>query len=116
LDYIVGLVLIVSPWVFDFRDAGIGTWLPVVLGVSALVYSALTDYELGLVRAIPMPAHLGLDFASGVLLAVSPWLFGFSGLVWVPHVVIGLFEIGAAAMTDPRKSDVGLTTSRSAAA
>ena len=49
-----------------------------------------------------MPAHLGLDIAGGALLAVSPWLFGFAGLVFLPHLVIGLFEIAAGLMTESR--------------
>jgi hypothetical protein len=56
-------------------------------------------------RVIPMPVHLTLDALSGALLAVSPWLFGFADHVWVPHVVLGLFEIGAALLTEttPRR-------------
>ena len=40
-----------------------------------------------------------LDLLSGLLLAASPWLFGFSEFVYVPHLVLGLLEIGAALMT-----------------
>jgi SPW repeat len=40
-----------------------------------------------------------LDLGSGILLAVSPWLFGFADQVWAPHLVIGLIEIGTALMT-----------------
>ena len=72
---------------------------PVALGAGALLYSLFTDYELGVVRRIPMPVHLGLDLGSGLLLAVSPWLFGFAAFVWVPHLVFGLLEVGAALMT-----------------
>jgi hypothetical protein len=43
--------------------------------------------------------HLLLDAASGLLLAVSPWLFGFADRVFWPHLVIGLVEIGAALTT-----------------
>lgn len=99
LDYLIGVLLIAAPWVLGFTDAGIGTWLPVVLGAGVILYSLMTDYELGAVRAISMPVHLMLDAGGGLLLAVSPWLFGFSDLVWVPHLVVGLLEIGAALTT-----------------
>lgn len=46
-----------------------------------------------------MPVHLLLDVASGALLAVSPWLFGFSDRVLWPHLILGLLEIGAGLMT-----------------
>ncbi|HEU4648885.1 MAG TPA: SPW repeat protein [Gemmatimonadales bacterium] len=99
LDYLVGALLMVSPWLFDFAAGGAETWLPVVLGAATIIYSVFTDYELGLVRKIPMPVHLALDLLSGALLAVSPWLFAFSKSVWAPHLIIGLFEIGASLFT-----------------
>ncbi|HEV2107110.1 MAG TPA: SPW repeat protein [Thermomicrobiales bacterium] len=99
LDYLLGALLILAPWLFDFSDAGAGTWLPVILGAGVIAYSLLTDYELGVLRQIPMSVHLMLDLGGGVLLAVSPWLFGFADEVSVPHVVFGLLEIGAALMT-----------------
>ncbi len=99
LDYLMGLLLIVSPWLFGFADGGAAQWVPVVLGLGALVYSLLTRYELGVMPVISMPAHLGLDVAGGALLAVSPWLFGFSELVYWPHLIFGLLEIGAGLMT-----------------
>jgi SPW repeat len=99
LDYLVGALLIVAPWLFGFAAGGAETWVPVVLGAGAILYSLFTDYELGVVRRIPMPTHLILDLGSGVLLAVSPWLFGFADRVWQPHLIIGLIEIGTAAMT-----------------
>jgi hypothetical protein len=99
LDYLVGLLLIVAPFVGGFPDAGVGTWLPVVLGAGVIGYSLFTDYELSVSRVIPLPAHLGLDMGGGAILAVSPWLFGFADRVWLPHVIVGLVEIGTALMT-----------------
>jgi hypothetical protein len=106
LDYVVGALLIAAPWLFRFDYGGPETWIPVVLGAAALVYSACTDYELGLKRVIPMNSHLMLDLGSGVLLAISPWLFGFYDRVWVPHLVIGLIEIGTALISEGVPSDV----------
>ncbi len=98
LDYIVGLLLIFAPQLFQLPP-GAASRVPVVLGLAALIYSLLTRYELGAVKLIPFKAHLVIDFLSGVVLALSPWLFGFSELVWVPHVIVGLLEIGASLMT-----------------
>jgi hypothetical protein len=99
LDYLVGALLIASPWLFGFADGGIETWLPVALGASALVYSLCTNYEMGAARLLSMKTHLTLDFLSGALLAVSPWLFGFSDHVYMPHLVLGIFEMMAALIT-----------------
>jgi SPW repeat len=99
LDYVVGILLIAAPWVLGFADDGPATYVPVVLGAGALVYSLLTNYELGLLRIIPFSTHLILDVLSGALLALSPWLFGFADRVYLPHLIVGLFEIAAGLMT-----------------
>lgn len=99
LDYLIGALLIAAPWLFGFDRGGAETWVPVVLGAGVILYSLFTDYELGAVRRLPMPTHLALDMGGGVLLAASPWLFGFADLVWVPHLLVGLIEIGTAMMT-----------------
>lgn len=99
LDYLTGAFLIATPWLFGFASGGAETWLPVALGAGAILYSLFTDYELGVVKALPMPTHLLLDVLSGFLLAVSPWLFGFADAVFWPHLILGFFEVGAAFST-----------------
>jgi hypothetical protein len=111
-DYLVSVPLMASPWLFGFAAGGAETWLPVVLGAAALIYSVFTDYELGLVRKIPMPIHLALDLPAGALLAVSPWLFGFSNWVWAPHLIIGLFEICASLLTRTTPATARITAHR----
>jgi hypothetical protein len=71
-----------------------------ILGVAMLGMSLLTRYEWGAVRMIPMPAHLAVDGLSGALLAVSPWLFGFAGVVFLPHLALGLIELGTSLVTE----------------
>jgi hypothetical protein len=104
MDYTMGLLLILSPYLFGFATGGAKQWLPIILGGGAIAYSLFTRYELGLVAAIPMPVHLALDIASGILLAASPWLFGFANEVFWPHLILGLIEIGTAAMTQTTPS------------
>lgn len=99
MDYLVGALLIASPWLFGFDQNDTAAYIPVILGLAAVVYSLLTDYELGAWPEISMRTHLGLDLGSGVLLAASPWLFGFADYVWAPHLIFGLLEIGTALMT-----------------
>lgn len=109
LDYIVGALLIAVPWLFDFARGGAETWIPVALGAGAILYSLITDYELGVSKTISIRTHLMLDLMSGILLAASPWLFGFADYIWEPHLILGLFEIGAALMT---KKEPGRTGNR----
>ncbi|MBQ0824393.1 SPW repeat protein [Microvirga sp. HBU67558] len=101
IDYLTGLALIMAPFVLGFADNGPAQWVPMILGAAILITSLMTDYELSLGRLIPMRAHLGVDAAGGLLLAASPWLFGFADQVHWPHVIVGLFEIAVALTTIP---------------
>jgi hypothetical protein len=113
LDYVVVALLIASPWLFDFADDGAEMWVPIVIGAGVLVYSLFTDYDLSLADIIPMPVHLILDFIGGVVLVASPWVFGFSDEVWIPHVAIGAFEILTALATHTvPDEEVGRDTGR----
>ena len=113
LDYSVGVLLIAAPWIFRFADeSSVATWISVVVGVAMIGLSAMTDYEGGfLSRTVPMRAHLATDAIVGLFLLVSPWLFGFADNgpnAWLPFVLIGIGELGAAALTDPTPHDRGI--------
>ncbi|MBF8963115.1 SPW repeat protein [Pontibacter sp. FD36] len=99
LDYVYGILLIASPWLFNFAAGGAETWVPVVIGAIVLLQTILTDFEMGLVKKIPMQTHLMLDFGIGVILALSPWLFGFADYVYAPHLIFGVFSILASLTT-----------------
>ena len=67
-------------------------------------YSALTDYPLGIVKAIPYKAHLALDALGAVALAATPFVTGQykkGPKQWVPHVALALFELSSLAVSDP---------------
>lgn len=105
LDYLTGGALLAAPKLLGIEDVPASARVLVLAGAGAAAYSAITDYELGLVRLLPMPAHLALDAASGMLLASSPWLLGFAGngpRYWLPHVVVGATEVLAAATSKAR--------------
>ena len=95
-DYIGGIALIASPFIFGFYSmGGIAVILPIVLGAGLILYSLLTDYERGIpgLKFIPMPVHLILDFVAAAFLVAAPFLLGFASLglnVWLPFVVAGV--------------------------
>lgn len=105
LDYMMGVLLIASPWIFGFAGNSLAMWVPVILGVSVIIYSLMTDYELGMSDNISMRTHLTIDIISGLLLAASPWIFGFAGEVYLPHLVLGLAEVGAASLTTTKAGE-----------
>ncbi len=109
LDYVTGGTLLAAPALLGLKDVPSAALTLRLAGGGATVYSLLTDYELGLVRLLPMPAHLALDAASGALLASSPWLFGFAekgARYWLPHALVGATEILAAATSKTGPSKV----------
>jgi len=99
LDYIVGILLIAAPWLLGFADNTAVTVIPVILGASTIVYSLFTNYEYSLARLLPYKIHLTIDFIAGLLLLASPWLFGFSDRIYLPHVILGAFEMIAVLLS-----------------
>ena len=98
-DYLIGAALIVAPWIFGFANSGAETWIPMIAGAGIIIYSLFTDYELGLVEFFTTKAHFKIDVVVGLLLAVSPWIFGFSEDVWLPHLLVGLLLFFTAMST-----------------
>jgi hypothetical protein len=67
---------------------------------TAAIYSACTNYELGLVKALPMKAHLAMDAASGCMLIGSALMLDDEEPeVRSTLIGIGLFEILASLTT-----------------
>ena len=79
--------------------------MPVALGITGLIVTFFTNHEYGIVRKIPMIGHLWVDGFAGILLAASPWIFGFADAVWIPHVVLGVTEFIASLVTKTIPSD-----------
>ena len=99
LDYFSVMILLTAPWLFNFSDSTAATATAVFAGVLILIMSLMTNYEGGFVRNIPMSVHLNVDVVLGVILAASPWIFGFSDLVYLPHLIMGVLAILAGTMT-----------------
>jgi hypothetical protein len=74
VNLILGLWMLVSPWVLKFQAETTPTWNAVTLGV---LIAAAAVVALFRVMAWEEWANLVL----GVWLAISPWVVGFSGLV-----------------------------------
>ncbi|RYD80644.1 MAG: hypothetical protein EOP53_07755 [Sphingobacteriales bacterium] len=101
-DYMTGVLLIAAPWLFGFSDNTAATYVPIVLGAGIILYSLITDYEMGIARIISMRTHLILDLLGGAFLAASPWLFNFDERVYLPHLIVGLMEIAVTLITETR--------------
>jgi hypothetical protein len=103
-DYSVGTTLMtVFPSLVGIGGTTAGTQIRVAGAVHA-GYSTITDYPLGVVKAIPFKVHLALDALGAIALAATPFITGQyrkGRSQWLPHVGLCLFELGSLLLTDP---------------
>jgi len=102
IDHVVAPALVLAPTVLRLGRASPEGIVARAVGGAGAVYSNLTDYELSVKNVVPMKVHLALDAVSGATLALVPQLTGArrrGKAHWVPHLAIGVFEVGMAALT-----------------
>ena len=104
LDFVVGVLLILAPWIFRFSDVGgAAVWVPIIIGAAAILMGLSTrGYTTAVVKLFSPAAHMSIDFLAGVVLAASPWLFGFHDQgtnAWLPHLIAGIALIGVSVFT-----------------
>lgn len=99
LDYLFGIALVLSPFLLWSTEMDLDLWIPLVAGTALILISVCTDYEWGATKAFTMRSHLTMDLLLGIILAISPWIFGFADVVFVPFLIFGAFEIIAALVT-----------------
>jgi hypothetical protein len=74
LDYLSAMILL-FPWFSNYYTGGPDTRILAALGGITILVSLLTDYEFGLIKLLPMKAHLVFDVLSALFLLAMPWLF-----------------------------------------
>jgi hypothetical protein len=108
-DLVTGPTLAAAPTLLRMNGDSRSSSLPPRLsGTIGTAVSALTDYETGARRVIPMKAHLVFDGVSGAALASTPWIGGAAKngwRHWLPHALFGATEIAMALTTRTEPSD-----------
>lgn len=107
LDYLVGLIVIGLPFVLD--TTGGVRWSLMALGIFVILYSLLTDYELGAVRFLRIRFHLVLDVLFAVSMLALPWVLPLPSQASWPFYVIGLAGLLLAATTKVRAEGTAAT-------
>ena len=104
VDYTAGATLMtVLPKLLDVEGTRSARQIRTAGAIHA-TYSTMTDYPLGLVKAIPFKTHLTLDAIGALALAATPFVTGQykkGRRQWVPHVALCAFELMSLAITDP---------------
>jgi hypothetical protein len=99
LDYLMGIILILVPWINGFGDGGPAQMVLVTAGILIIIMSLVTDFEYGFFKVIPLEVHLVTDAIIGMILIMSPWLFDFAYVALGPHLLFGILLIIAALFT-----------------
>jgi len=99
LDYCSAILLAVSPWLFGFKEQHLAPEFALVGGAAIVLVSLFTNYELGLIRLFPFPAHLLFDFVVGILLATNWIHFAFGGKAGVVFTIFGIWSLVVTLFT-----------------
>lgn len=106
LDYVIGAVLVLCPFVFGFSDLDAARNVFLVLGFGLIGYSLLTKYYYSIAKIIPVKVHMFFDVAAGIILMLSPGIFGYGNLLTggqvAVHYVMGIGAIVFVAVTRDR--------------
>ena len=106
LDYVIALVLVLSPFIFGFSDITAAKNIFLVLGFGLATYSLITKYYYCIARIIPVGVHMIFDSAAGVTLLAAPYLFDYrenlTELQFGVHVAMGVGAIGLVSLTKTR--------------
>lgn len=101
LDYVSVPTLLTLPRVLHWGKSVTNVLTGAAVGI--LGYSALTRYELGLYKVLPMRTHLMLDMGGGALLTAAPFLL-VKRSERTPVTIgflagFGLFEVAASLLS-----------------
>lgn len=88
LDLTVVVLLWLFPAYLNFTE--FTAYLIYGIGLFLLILIIFTDYELGLFKFLPFPAHGIIEFLLALFLVISPWIFGLGGVDKVFLIILGL--------------------------
>lgn len=102
LEPLMAILLIASPWIFGFSSTDDAKTICIVAGVAMLILGATTRWRYSLVNLVPLEWHFRSDLLLGLLLILSPFIFGFDGAGGATRflIIFGLAEIIAALATN----------------
>lgn len=109
IDYVVGVALALSPFVFGFSEVVAARNVFLVVGLAWLAYSSMTNYYYSVAKIIPLGGHMFLDALAGIVLILSPALFGYREMItdsqFALHFVMGIGALSVVAFTRTRTEE-----------
>ena len=106
LDYVVVIVFLAAPMLLGL--SGIPATIAYALSVIHLLVTLLTDFPLGISKAIPIRLHSLIEFLVSLTLIALPWLFGFASVVPARnfYIAAGIVIFIVWLLTDYHSSSV----------
>lgn len=100
-NYLSGIFIFGNPWLFDFENYSSLTWIFQAMGATMIICNVFTNYETGIIKLIPIRGRLIPDTFIAVFLSLTPWVFDFYNIIFLPQLLIGILMLVAAAFVDP---------------
>ena len=102
IDYVTIGKLLMLPRILGFSERLTNAITTVALG--KLAYTLLTRHEGGVVKLLPVKAHLVMDAVGGAGLAALPWMLDEDddATAKVVCTALGAFDVLASTMTQTR--------------
>jgi hypothetical protein len=94
IEYLAAALLIAAPFLLSF-DNGTATAVSIAAGVLVLVLTSCTALPTGIIKSIPVQAHVVVDYLIALVLIASPFLFGFTadGTATAFFIVLGVVHL-----------------------
>lgn len=110
LDYLMGILVTASPWLFGFSGQYLAPQIATTIGIALIGISLVTNYEAGLIHLLPFAAHRFTDFIIGIALLGATWHFYMGGRAGIVFTILGAIHLVIAALTRrPQESTTGLS-------
>lgn len=99
-EYAAAVLFILAPFLFGF-DGNVPTAVSIAVGVVILLVALVTEYPAGVVRNLPLAAHIVLDFVLAIFLIAAPFIFSFTdeGGPFAFFVILGVVHLVLTTLT-----------------
>ena len=109
LEYAAAILFIAAPFLLDFEENA-ATAASIVVGVLILILAASTAMSTGIIKSIPVQAHVILDYVLAIALIAAPFVLDFTndGAATAFFIALGvlhlLLTIATRFIREPRRS------------
>jgi SPW repeat-containing protein len=101
VEPLAAAILVASAWIFGFSHVGSAKGVAIAVGIVMLLSGSTTRWRFSVLKVIPLRVHFMTDVALGMLLVLSPFIFGFShnGAATRFMIIAGVLELLTALST-----------------